>query len=165
MRAVNPRSITNAERPWLEAWSLQTQKALLRALRDHGERNAVAFGVLGLITAKALGEPDGLSMGTRATYRKVLRDLAAAGVTPPPYRHVAPLDEVTAARARKAKTPGSGSGTAARATTTLVLLAGVALAAPRMPELSSWATDDDEEARIYGVSGNAWGVADTSLAA
>jgi hypothetical protein len=73
--AVNPRSVTDAERPWLLSWSTDAQRELLRGLRAAGHSNAVTLGVLGFLTARALGEPDGLAPQQRSEYRKALKAL------------------------------------------------------------------------------------------
>ena len=115
MKPVNPRSITDAERPWLDNWTPGTIRILIRALRGQGHSNPLAFGILGMLTAKALGEPDGLSMQSRATYRKALRALADAGVTPPAARSTV-VELAFTAPAKAAPGPRSTRvGTAARA--------------------------------------------------
>jgi hypothetical protein len=84
--SVNPRSITEAERPWLEQWHrLEVQGALIEAVRErHG--NQQALGIAGYIGAKANGLVDKTDSKTRARYRKVLDELQAKGITPPPAR-------------------------------------------------------------------------------
>lgn len=82
---VNPRSLTAEERAWLGAWSLEAHDALVHGLTDQvGLSRATAWGVAGYLQARYRGEPAAiLNNRTRADYRKHLKALAAAGVTPP----------------------------------------------------------------------------------
>jgi hypothetical protein len=170
-RSVNPRSITDAERPWLADWTPGTQRVLIRALRGRGHPNNMAFGILGMITAKALGEPDGLSNDTRVRYRKALRQLADAGITPPGNRgNVVELADATPAPSA----PGPRSarvGTAARAAeapSLLSALAGVSLAlvaAPIMVEPVNQAAELAQTPRSAAWSPGGWDVSEASRAA
>jgi len=171
MRAVNPRSITDAERPWLDDWTPGTQRILIRALRGRGHSNAIMFGIMGMITAKALGEPDGLSFGARARYRAALRQLADAGVTPPGAR--ANVVELADAKpAATAKGPRSvRAGTAARAVEAPSLLSAMCglslalVAAPIMVDPVNQAASTAETPRIGARSAGGWDVSETSRAA
>jgi hypothetical protein len=82
---VNPRSLTPEERPWLEAWSLDTQEQLVDAFVTRLDLAVVqAWAVAQYLASRAQGKPSAVvSSATRARYRKLLRELADAGVSPP----------------------------------------------------------------------------------
>lgn len=171
MKTVNPRSITDAERPWLDNWTPGTQRILIRALRGRGHPNNMALGIIGMITAKALGEPDGLSFGARAKYRNALRQLAEGGITPPGSRSTV-VELADAHPARSAPGPRSARvGTAARAIeapSLLSTLAAVTLAlaaAPIMIEPVNQAAAPAQTLRFGGRPGVSWDVSETSRAA
>jgi hypothetical protein len=76
--AINPRSITEVERPWLEAMANDHAGAVsrLRAeLRSRGVSAQVTMGLVGWLTIKAAGQRDEAGQPTRARYRAILRDL------------------------------------------------------------------------------------------
>jgi len=77
---VNPRSITDEERPWLDAWDDPTTQLHLieraRAL-DVPYANDQALALAGYLAAKAGGLADETSAGTRSKYRRLLRSIGA----------------------------------------------------------------------------------------
>jgi len=85
-KTVNPRSLTPEERAWLAVWGPAAQEALLDGLAGKlGLRRAISWGMLNYLEGRAEGYPAAIvSDRTKATYRKHLRALGAAGVTPPP---------------------------------------------------------------------------------
>jgi hypothetical protein len=171
MRPVNPRSITDAERPWLDDWTPGTQRILIRVLRGRGHPNAMTLGIIGMITAKALGEPDGLSMQTRATYRKALRQLAEAGITPPGARgnvvELADAKVPSAAPAPRRARPTTAAR-ALEAPSLLSTLAGLSLALAVTPIMFDPVNQASAAARppsLSAWSGGPWDVSETSRAA
>lgn len=83
MKAFNPRSVTDAERPWIEHWSPDAHVVLLREVRSRYS-NRLGLSVCSYVATRAYGEDDGVSGPQKAEYRKILDELADAGVTPPP---------------------------------------------------------------------------------
>jgi hypothetical protein len=83
---VNPRSLTAEERPWIEVWGPETHDELVDQLVGKlGLRLTVAWSIAGYIRARSQGLPAAIvDNRTKAQYRKYLRELAAAGVTPTP---------------------------------------------------------------------------------
>lgn len=127
MRTVNPRSITDAERPWLDAWSLPVQVQLLNLVKAR-VGNEVALSMAGWLTAKHDGQDLG-SMATRARYRKILRELAAEGVTPDPSSSSARRNAGAAGRRASA---GSVTPAAATAVALGSSLAALAVKSPAL---------------------------------
>lgn len=82
MKPVNPRSITDAERPWIEGWSNDAHKALFRAVRDRYTPR-MALNVCSYVSTRAVGEHPAVSQTAKAEYRRILAGLAEEGVTPP----------------------------------------------------------------------------------
>lgn len=75
---VNPRSITDVERPWLDAMIIDpagTVDRLQSGLRQRGHSSARILGLTGWIVTKANGLRDDADQATKARYRAILRDL------------------------------------------------------------------------------------------
>lgn len=76
--AINPRSITEVERPWLDAMAhdhARTIGQLRQQLRARGYSATVAMGLTGWLATKAAGQHDDAGQATKARYRAILRDL------------------------------------------------------------------------------------------
>jgi hypothetical protein len=82
---VNPRSLTTEERAWLDAWGPEAHDELVEQLVEKlGLRVTMAWSVAGYVRARSQGAPASIvGKPAKAQYRKYLRELAAAGVTPP----------------------------------------------------------------------------------
>jgi hypothetical protein len=76
--SVNPRSITDAERPFVERLTLDDQADLIRRVRDLGYADGTALGLAGWLAAKAAGLDDESSSATRAKYRRILQEVKDA---------------------------------------------------------------------------------------
>jgi hypothetical protein len=111
---VNPRSITDAERPWLEAWSLPVQVQLINLVRQRAS-NDVALALAGWLTGKYAGQ-DLAGMATKASYRKILRGLAAEGLAPEPVDVGASSRKSRRVRASVAASAATTAAAVARAT-------------------------------------------------
>lgn len=87
MTIVNPRSITEVERPWLENLTTSDLAYLMKMVRDRGYSASQARGLAGWLVEKAQGVPDseiGAGSATKAQYRKILSELAESIGAPPP---------------------------------------------------------------------------------
>jgi hypothetical protein len=76
--AINPRSITEVERPWLEAMANDHAAAVSRLkaeLRKRGVSSTTIMGMVGWLGLKAAGEHDDANQSTKAKYRAILRDV------------------------------------------------------------------------------------------
>jgi hypothetical protein len=76
--SVNPRSITDAERPFVERLTLADQADLIARVRSLGYADSTALGLAGWLAAKAAGLPDRSAQPTRAKYRRILQEVRDA---------------------------------------------------------------------------------------
>lgn len=84
---MNPRSVTDAERPWIEAWSPETRDLLIEQLTSKGCSHPLAWSIAGYLAARAGGGPPSVvAKTTRAGYRRLLIGLAL-----PPIMFEAPV--------------------------------------------------------------------------
>ena len=75
---VNPRSLTESERPWIEKWGPRARADLEARMAAAGYTRRVTWGVADYLAARARGAPaDIISAPPRARYRKVLAELGA----------------------------------------------------------------------------------------
>lgn len=82
-KGPNPRSITDAERPWIEAWSPKLHLRLMELIAERHDWQ-MAFCVAGYVAARKAGHASAAvtSQATRAKYRKILAELNAEGLSP-----------------------------------------------------------------------------------
>lgn len=74
--AVNPRSITDAEKPWLDGGLSTANIAYIQdQARRLGHSEPIVLGLGGWLIVKATGGEDKTAAPTRARYRKILRQL------------------------------------------------------------------------------------------
>jgi hypothetical protein len=77
--SVNPRSITDAERPFLASGlTVEDQADLIDRVRELGYAEQIGLSLAGWLAGKAAGRPDGTSATTRATYRRILQEVRDA---------------------------------------------------------------------------------------
>ena len=76
--SVNPRSITDRERPFLIALTVNRQAQLVERVRELGYSDATALGLVGWLALKAAGGRDVTSQTTRAKYRAILDEVIAS---------------------------------------------------------------------------------------
>lgn len=69
--------IQDAERPWVEGYTLRRQTELIARVRAAGYRDDTALGLAGWLAVKAADLPDRSGSPTRARYRKILREIGA----------------------------------------------------------------------------------------
>ncbi len=72
-------SVTEAERPWVEGYTLKRQSMLVDLVREAGHSNAIALAVAAWVGEKALGKRDFTPPNSRSRYRRILEE-----VGPPP---------------------------------------------------------------------------------
>jgi hypothetical protein len=111
-KPINPRSITDAERPWIDAWS-ENVGAQLTAEVAKRYSFTVAAGLSTYVRARAAGNrSDIVSRSTLAKYRKILLELNDEGLAPPPTNgHKPPrmFDEVNPERSIVFGQDGAGA--------------------------------------------------------
>lgn len=82
-KGPNPRSITDAERPWIEAWSPKVEVRLMDLIAERYDW-ATALPIAGYLSARKAGKSGAAisAQNTRARYRKILAELNDEGLSP-----------------------------------------------------------------------------------
>lgn len=74
--AMNPRSVTDIERPLIKGLTVSQQAEVIQAVRELGYPDTTALGLAGWLAAKAGELPDRTTATTRAKYRRILKEAA-----------------------------------------------------------------------------------------